>query len=188
MAQELKTINEWQFIGRLAVILYHKIDADPSLPEADVIIQMVNTCKTSVWLYCLVYFHWYGSCVDYTNNGGGLRRIFKRNNNELSLIILSMWKHSFEKQRQSFHILPIVSQLFSHLTKRNVLLLKGDHPFRKVIKKERFQTKHPGLDYAKEDKIEDHFSFRKVCHKNIKLWLAFDIFTPVADILKPPQS
>ena len=112
MAQELKTINEWQFIGRLAVILYHKIDADPSLPEADVIIQMVNTCKTSVWLYCLVYFHWYGSCVDYTNNGGGLRRIFKRNNNELSLIILSMWKHSFEKQRQSFHILPIVSQLF----------------------------------------------------------------------------
>ena len=27
MMKEGKTINEWKFIGRLAVILYHKIDA-----------------------------------------------------------------------------------------------------------------------------------------------------------------
>ena len=37
MMKEQKTINEWEFIGQLVVILYHKIDADPSLLEADVI-------------------------------------------------------------------------------------------------------------------------------------------------------
>ena len=45
MMKEQKRINEWWFIGQLAVILYHKIDVDPSLQEADVIIQMVNTSK-----------------------------------------------------------------------------------------------------------------------------------------------
>ena len=39
------TKDNKQMIVYWAVISYHKIDADPSLPEADVIIQMVKTCK-----------------------------------------------------------------------------------------------------------------------------------------------
>ena len=45
MVGEQKTINKWYFIGRLAVILYHKINADPSYRKQMWFIQMVNTCK-----------------------------------------------------------------------------------------------------------------------------------------------